>query len=314
MEFKEDKTFTEHRRTLIRREEFLNLYAPAAERLNRFFARRSQPRPHKNSYDLLFGVLRRLHLRISLRSRIFSGQSMHVVLPEFGSCTIMENSMLDLQTPVYCAAVLREGDVFFDGGANLGFYSLLAQLLVGNAGGIHAFEPAAFAFSILQKNLRHCQNATPVQAAVSSSDGTLKFANFGTIAGGFNRVATTGNTASKADIVPVRCLRFDTYCAEISKTPDLVKLDVEGHELAALQGLERTIALAQPFIILEYGMAEVDNLAASRFLVDRGYRPLIAENCALRFTSLEQIGASAPGENYLFAAPCRIDRLTEWMR
>ncbi len=237
---------------------------------------------------------------------------MHILLPEFGSCTVLENGILDLQTPLYFAAVLRDGDVCFDGGANFGFYSLLARSLVGEAGGVHAFEPAPLAFSFLQKNLREAKNATLIQGAVSDANGTLQFARFSAISSGFNRVAGAGNAPSNAELIPVRCLRLDTYCAEAGVTPDLIKLDIEGHELAALQGMERTITTARPFIILEYGMAGGDNLAASRFLVDRGYRSFVAEGYVIRACSLDRIATSAPGENYLFAAPDRLGLLAEW--
>jgi FkbM family methyltransferase len=297
----------------MERETFLCLYAPAAKRLSIFLARCHSSMPRKNAYNLLFAVLRRLHLRIPLLSKTFFGQRMHILLPEFGSCTVFENGMQDLRTPLYFAAVLREGSVCFDGGANFGFYSLLARSLVGERGSVHAFEPAIFAFSFLQKNLGDAKNAKLVQAAVSDSNGTVQFARFSAIASGFNRVATAGNAASKAELISVRCLRLDTYCADTGVTPDLVKLDVEGHELAALQGMERTITTAQPFIILEYGMAEGDDIAASRFLVDRGYSAFVAEGCAIRPCSLDRIAASAAGENYLFAAPGRLGLLAEWI-
>jgi FkbM family methyltransferase len=298
----------------MEREAFLRLYAPAAKRLSISLARGYSSTPRKNAYNLLFAVLRRLHLRIPLLSKTFFGRRMHILLPEFGSCTVVENGMADIQTPLYFAAVLREGSVCFDGGANFGFYSLLARFLVGERGNVHAFEPATFAFSFLQKNLRDAKNAKLVQAAVSDSNGTLQFARrFSAIASGFNRVATAGNIASEAELISVRCLCLDTYCADTGVTPDLVKLDVEGHELASLQGMERTITTAQPFIILEYGMAEGDNIAASRFLVDRGYSAFVAEGCTIRPCSLDRIAASAAGENYLFAAPGRLGLLAEWI-
>ena len=308
-----DRPLTEPRPATIAREAFLSLYAPAAKRLSIFLARSRSSTPGKNVYDLLFAVLRRLHLRIPLLSKTFFGQRMHILLPEFGSCTMLENGMHDLQTPLYFAAVLRDGSVCFDGGANFGFYSLLARFLVGERGSVHAFEPASFAFSFLQKNLGNANNAKLVQAAVSDSNGIIQFAQLSPISSGFSRVATAGNAPSKAELISVRCLRLDTYCADTGVMPDLVKLDVEGHELAALRGMEGTISTGQPFIILEYGMAEGDNMAASLFLVDRGYSAFVAQGSTIRRCSLDEIAASAPGENYLFAAPGRLGLLAEWI-
>ena len=96
---------------IMDRARFLRLFIPAAERLSNFLGRLSASRPRKNAYDLFFAVLRRLHIQIPLYSQTFFGQRMHILLPEFGSCTVVENGMLDLQTPLYLAAVLRAGDV-----------------------------------------------------------------------------------------------------------------------------------------------------------------------------------------------------------
>jgi FkbM family methyltransferase len=298
---------------MVERERFLRYYTPAAERFLGTTARRSAANSRKNAYDFLFAILRRLQVRVPWYSQTFFGQRMHILLPEFGSCTVIENGILDTQTPLYFAAVLREGGVCFDGGANFGFYSLLARSLVGRSGSVHSFEPADFAFSYLRKNLGKTTNVCLINAAVSNSDGNISFAKFGTIAGGFNRVAVPEKAAPKAELIEVRCLRLDTYCAEVGVVPDLIKLDVEGHELAALKGAVSTVEKGRPYVILEYGMADDDNIGASTFLLSRGYRSLVAKDGGLRFCSVEEIAASPPGENILFATPDRLAALSEWL-
>ena len=302
-----------NKRSLGDRERFLEMYSPAAKRFGKLTARRSGSSSRKNAYDLLFVGLRRLNFQFSCNCRTFFGDSMRVLLPEYGSCTVWETGIVDLQTPMYLAAALPKGGVCFDGGANFGFYSLLALALVGQSGSVHSFEPAAVAFAFLEKNLRCFENARLVQAAVSDSDGSCRFTDLSVIAGGFNRVDSAGVEASKGQSIQVRCLRLDTYCDQAGIAPDVIKLDVEGHELAALRGLERTIAEAQPCIIVEYGMAEGDNLGASRFLLDRGYRSLVAGSCKLNACSLDHIAASAPGENYLFVPPDRLKAMASWI-
>ena len=51
-------------------------------------------------------------------------------------------------------AHVRPGDVVFDVGANVGFYSLLAARLVGPKGRVVAFEPAARNVALLEQHLR----------------------------------------------------------------------------------------------------------------------------------------------------------------
>ncbi len=50
--------------------------------------------------------------------------------------------------------VLKLGDVFFDVGANVGYYSLLASQLVGKLGHVHAFEPIAGNVAVLEQAFR----------------------------------------------------------------------------------------------------------------------------------------------------------------
>jgi len=50
--------------------------------------------------------------------------------------------------------LVKPGDIFFDIGANIGYYSLLASELVAPGGFVHAFEPASLTFEILRTNTR----------------------------------------------------------------------------------------------------------------------------------------------------------------
>jgi hypothetical protein len=66
--------------------------------------------------------------------------------------------------------VLREGDVVIDVGANIGFFTVLASLLVGPAGRVVAFEPEADNLARLRANLAHnvCKNVTVIEKAVTN--------------------------------------------------------------------------------------------------------------------------------------------------
>ncbi|MEW6404497.1 MAG: FkbM family methyltransferase, partial [Chloroflexota bacterium] len=51
-------------------------------------------------------------------------------------------------------SIVEPGMVFFDVGANIGLYSLVASRLVGEIGVVHTFEPAGFTYETLLTNLR----------------------------------------------------------------------------------------------------------------------------------------------------------------
>ena len=51
-------------------------------------------------------------------------------------------------------SLIREGDVVFDLGANLGYFTLLFSDLVGRGGEVHAFEPVPPTFARLRETIR----------------------------------------------------------------------------------------------------------------------------------------------------------------
>ena len=73
----------------------------------------------------------------------------------------------------FLATYLKPSMVFVDIGANFGIYSLRAASLLGPSGRVLAFEPAAFAYQVLQENLRlnRYANAIPIQLALADKAG-----------------------------------------------------------------------------------------------------------------------------------------------
>jgi hypothetical protein len=71
--------------------------------------------------------------------------------------------------------VLRRGDTVADGGANLGYYTLLASKLVGAEGQVFAFEPVPATAAALRRNLEasECTNAKVVEAGLATSTGSV---------------------------------------------------------------------------------------------------------------------------------------------
>ncbi|MBL7916861.1 MAG: FkbM family methyltransferase, partial [Bacteroidia bacterium] len=70
---------------------------------------------------------------------------------------------------------LKQGDVFFDIGSNMGLFSLYASELVGNMGKIYAFEPTKGIYKRLIENieLNGIKNIVPVNKGISDKNGTL---------------------------------------------------------------------------------------------------------------------------------------------
>ena len=72
---------------------------------------------------------------------------------DFLERTILLCGQFDEQVEETLAAVLRPGAVFYDVGANIGYYTLRAARLVGQAGQVIAFEPHPGACTRLRRNV-----------------------------------------------------------------------------------------------------------------------------------------------------------------
>ncbi len=158
----------------------------------------------------------------------------NVVAPYYtGILGIIENSLTR-----YLIANLKENDIFYDLGANYGFYTGLASHLIKN-GEIHSFEPSLLAFNYLQKNFSSDKKVFLNQCAVSDgSSQTLVFydsssknkAAMGTIV---KEVVQHNPFGYKEVSVPA--ISLDAYIKS-HRPPTIMKIDVEGSESMVIKG------------------------------------------------------------------------------
>jgi len=149
------------------------------------------------------------------------------------------------------ARVLRPGMVFYDLGANVGFYTILGAKLVGEQGKVFAMEPTPRLAEAVRANAARnaFTNVTVVQVAAGEREGTAKFVDTEFSAG--NRVARDGADEGEATF-EVRVTSVDAYVRETgAPLPDVVMMDVEGAEIDALRGMRETLAAAKPVILCE---------------------------------------------------------------
>jgi FkbM family methyltransferase len=123
---------------------------------------------------------------------------------------------------------LRPGDVFFDLGAYVGPFTLLASRLVGPTGQVVAFEPDPRSRALLERNLaaNAVDNVIVVPCAVGGYEGAVRFTASGDSVG---RVGDTGD-------IEVPQVTLDGWCAEHGLKPTVMKVDIEGGEAGALDG------------------------------------------------------------------------------
>jgi FkbM family methyltransferase len=140
-------------------------------------------------------------------------------------------------------AAVRPGDIVLEAGANVGAYTMLFAQWVGRSGHVYAFEPDPAAHAGLQAHIalnRVGDRVTAVAAAIADGrEPRLRFA-IGP-SSGISRVVRNGVSEGTCE---VEATSIDRFCAERGITPRIIKVDVEGAELAALQGARATIAAA----------------------------------------------------------------------
>lgn len=151
----------------------------------------------------------------------------------------------------------------FDVGANCGEYAELAVKVLGDqAGAIHAFEPSPTAFAEFTARLRNHPAVHANACALGEAPGeqTLYADAPGSPLASLTKrnLDHFGITVSHADRVAVTTV--DAYCAEHGITTiDLLKVDVEGHELDVLRGALRMLeARRVRLVTFEFGGTNID--------------------------------------------------------
>jgi FkbM family methyltransferase len=147
----------------------------------------------------------------------------------------------------FLAAHLRAGDVVFDLGANVGFFTLVAAALVGPSGRVVAYEPLPTNAVALRRNvgLNELANVEVVEAAVSAAVGTAELDPNGSDQEG-SLVVHRGSATISVPTVSV-----DAEADRLAVAPTLVKIDVEGAEGDVLTGMMRTLGTARPIVVCE---------------------------------------------------------------
>jgi len=144
-----------------------------------------------------------------------------------------------------CKKFIKPGMNVLDIGSDIGYYAKIFSKLVGQEGKVYAFEPHPFIFGKMLKNLRSLifKNVYPVQAAVSDKMG--KTFLYETKKHGRHSLFDVSKYDEKFEAIgkiPIHTVVLDDFLEkEGSPRIDFFKIDVEGGEIGALKGMEKTI-------------------------------------------------------------------------
>ncbi len=144
------------------------------------------------------------------------------------------------------AKCIRPGDVVYDIGAHAGYHSLLCGLLVGSTGRLFAFEPHPLNCDSIERQLRlnPAVNVTLMQFALSDLNATVRF---DTHAGrSQTHISNTGDLSVETKSID------HLVESGVLAPPNLIKIDVEGHEERVLRGGMKTIASKKPIVLCDH--------------------------------------------------------------
>ncbi len=162
------------------------------------------------------------------------------------------------------ADLIRAGDWVVDIGANIGQYTVLFSKLVGPAGRVIAFEPIPETFELLCANVAilGTRNTTLINAA-ASNETSIAGMRVPKLDSGLDNFYMAEITSEFSD-TQVLCFPFDGL--DIPNKINLVKIDAEGHDFAALQGMREILHRDLPI-----NYREDDSERVEAFLVQFGY-------------------------------------------
>jgi FkbM family methyltransferase len=155
------------------------------------------------------------------------------------------------ETREFFKELLRPGMVVLDIGAYLGQFSLVASRVMNGTGRILCLEPTPAVFEQLKRNIErnHCINVEPIHAAVSDHEGEATFY----VHVGSNDQSSLHAAAVEEQVsyrVPLTTVDALVERAQLHAL-NLMKIDVEGHEISVLRGAENTIRRLRPAIVVE---------------------------------------------------------------
>ena len=189
-----------------------------------------------------------------------------------------------VKEPGTCAWIeqtFESGEVFYDVGANIGIYTILAGFRVGGSGAVYAFEPHAATFARLLDNIMANQLQGVVRpCSFALHDHTcLSHFNYRS-----NVPGTAGSQLASRQLASEEA--FDPTVTEIKQAtsidallasgeflpPDHVKIDVDGNELLILKGMTDLLdGPARPRSI-QVEINQRDQAEIEPFLNSHGYR------------------------------------------
>ena len=199
------------------------------------------------------------------------GANIEIDINETIGHSIYSTRIYDLALSETLWRLIEPGDFVLDVGANIGFVTSLCSYKSGPGGKVWSFEPNPIVITRLTKNIQYNQypNITLYPFALSDSnrEGYLEFPEIFAFNQGVAYVGNNGTHSAKAIKIDLR--KLDDMIGP-NTIINVLKVDVEGHELCVFKGAENIISNKQITNIVYEDHAPYPSEIAA-FLKDKGY-------------------------------------------
>jgi FkbM family methyltransferase len=131
------------------------------------------------------------------------------------------------------------GQVVLDIGANIGYFTLNFARLVGEQGRVYAFEPDPVSFEILKRNVvaNRYHNVILESKAISNltAEAFLQRDQYNNLD---HQLLTESKSSND---ISINTIRLDDYFSSVESEVDFIKMDIQGAEILALQGMRNIL-------------------------------------------------------------------------
>lgn len=171
-----------------------------------------------------------------------------VISPQLRTRMVIFRGAYEVEVSDFLTCAVRPGMVLFDVGAHVGIHALHMAKLLKDSGKVYAFEAWPENFATLQRNVNMnpglARHMVLIPQAVGSRCGRVQIAEGET--DGMNHLVEEKSGVS----VPMSTL--DQLISRDRVCPALVLIDVEGAEVAVLEGAANMLTAYRPQIVIEW--------------------------------------------------------------
>lgn len=255
----------------------------------------------------------RLYRKESVTATLFWGRTIDIPLQDYDSLALHAfgfagGTEAELKLTRYFVKNLTPSDVFYDIGANYGFYSYLAAELCKE---VQVFEPIPQIANVIRRNIPSDKHVFLNEMALSDTSGEVDLhisESFGLSTINASTTEIHSYTYDEAKKIRVKTQTLDAHVATHTK-PTVLKIDVEGAEEQVLIGGDHFLSENAPVVAMEIWGAdnggEISMRAVER-LRSLGYvsYSIDSEGDLERIEGdLSMISSLTGGDNFIFKKP-----------